>query len=74
MSFLLIYLSISVVAGAVLIYFIAKSPEGWEDSEGFHYAKLQPQITSVKKLKFTKPVLENNSDNKILGKPRIHSI
>lgn len=72
MSFLLIYLSISVVAGAVVMYFIAKSPEGWEDKEGFHYLHLQQNEKSVKKVSFGEPALNKSVNNQFVRKSGIN--
>ncbi len=65
LSFLLIYLSISVIAGSLLIYFIVTSPEGWEDKEGFHYIK--PEKNFVKAMKFSDNVVDTRKTTKILG-------
>lgn len=64
-SFLLIYLSVSVIAGALLIYFIATSPEGWEDNEGFHYS--YPKESFAKSMKFSENILEKTQSSKVLG-------
>ena len=65
LSFLLIYLGITVIAAALLIYFIVKSPEGWEDNEGFHYSDQKENF--VTNMKFSENVMENGQASKIFG-------
>ncbi len=70
LSFLLIYLGISIAAAAVIVYFIVTSPEGWEDKDGFHY--LHEDSKLVKQLQFPQPVLEKGMNKKFYRNSEIN--
>jgi hypothetical protein len=58
MSFILLYVLFGILVGAVSLYFLKSSPNGWEDSEGFHYGSLDENEIQQTQIIKTKPASE----------------